>query len=79
MNIYYGPTYDDILSQYDRNLEASIPFGWGIFGWINKAIFSPLYAWLTNYLSLRNCYYSDDYYGQNTIVICTVQAILVSG
>tara|TARA_B110000967_G_scaffold30308_1_gene28547 strand:+ start:1470 stop:3371 length:1902 start_codon:yes stop_codon:yes gene_type:complete len=51
MNIYYGPTYDDILSKYDRNLEASIPFGWGIFGWINKAVFSPLYAWLTNYLS----------------------------
>jgi YidC/Oxa1 family membrane protein insertase len=51
MNIYYGPTYDDILNKYDRNLEASIPFGWGIFGWINKAIFSPLYAWLTNYLS----------------------------
>ena len=51
MNIYYGPTYDDILSKYDQNLEASIPFGWGIFGWINKAVFSPLYAWLTNYLS----------------------------
>tara|TARA_B110001469_G_scaffold25529_1_gene26279 strand:+ start:16016 stop:17917 length:1902 start_codon:yes stop_codon:yes gene_type:complete len=51
MNIYYGPTYDDILSKYDRNFEASIPFGWGIFGWINKAVFSPLYAWLTNYLS----------------------------
>jgi YidC/Oxa1 family membrane protein insertase len=50
MNIYYGPTYDDILNKYDRNLEASIPFGWGIFGWINKAVFSPLYAWLTNYL-----------------------------
>ncbi|MDG1393276.1 MAG: membrane protein insertase YidC [Flavobacteriaceae bacterium] len=51
MSIYYGPTYDDILKQYDQNLEASIPFGWGIFGWINKAVFSPLYAWLTNYLS----------------------------
>ena len=51
MSIYYGPTYDDILNQYDQNLEASIPFGWGIFGWINKAVFSPLYAWLTNYLS----------------------------
>ena len=50
MNIYYGPTYDDILNKYDRNLEASIPFGWGIFGWINKAVFSPLYAWLTTYL-----------------------------
>ena len=68
MNIYYGPTYDDILSQYDRNLEASIPFGWGIFGWINKAIFSPLYAWLTNYLS----------YGIAIIVMTIMVKILLS-
>ena len=51
MSIYYGPTYDKILNQYDKNLEASIPFGWGIIGWINKSVFSPLYGWLTNYLS----------------------------
>ena len=68
MNIYYGPTYDDILNKYDRNLEASIPFGWGIFGWINKAIFSPLYAWLTNYLS----------YGIAIIVMTSIVKILLS-
>ena len=51
MSIYYGPTYDKILNKYDKNLEASIPFGWGIIGWINKSVFSPLYGWLTNYLS----------------------------
>jgi len=68
MNIYYGPTYDDILNKYDRNLEASIPFGWGIFGWINKAIFSPLYAWLTNYLS----------YGIAIIVMTIIVKILLS-
>ena len=51
MSIYYGPTYDKILNQYDKNLEASIPFGWGVIGWINKSVFSPLYSWLTNYLS----------------------------
>ncbi|MDG1310202.1 MAG: membrane protein insertase YidC [Flavobacteriaceae bacterium] len=68
MNIYYGPTYDDILNKYDRNLEASIPFGWGIFGWINKAIFSPLYAWLTNYLP----------YGLAIIVMTIMVKILLS-
>jgi YidC/Oxa1 family membrane protein insertase len=68
MNIYYGPTYDDILNKYDRNLEASIPFGWGIFGWINKAIFSPLYTWLTNYLS----------YGIAIIVMTIIVKILLS-
>ena len=51
MNVYYGPTYDKILNKYNKNLEASIPFGWGIIGWINKSVFSPLYGWLTNYLS----------------------------
>jgi YidC/Oxa1 family membrane protein insertase len=41
MNVYYGPTYDKILNKYNKNLEASIPFGWGIIGWINKSDFSP--------------------------------------
>jgi YidC/Oxa1 family membrane protein insertase len=68
MNIYYGPTYDNILKTYDQNLEASIPFGWGIFGWINKAVFSPLYAWLTNYLP----------YGIAIIVMTIMVKILLS-
>ena len=68
MAIYYGPTYDKILKTYDRNLEASIPFGWGIFGWINKAVFSPLYAWLTNYLP----------YGIAIIVMTIMVKILLS-
>jgi YidC/Oxa1 family membrane protein insertase len=68
MAIYYGPTYDKILKTYDRNLEASIPFGWGIFGWINKAVFSPLYAWLTNYLP----------YGLAIIVMTIMVKILLS-
>ena len=68
MAIYYGPTYDKILKTYDRNLEASIPFGWGIFGWINKAAFSPLYAWLTNYLP----------YGIAIIVMTIMVKILLS-
>tara|TARA_B110000037_G_scaffold49451_1_gene60711 strand:+ start:6325 stop:8223 length:1899 start_codon:yes stop_codon:yes gene_type:complete len=68
MNIYYGPTYDNILKTYDQNLEASIPFGWGIFGWINKAVFSPLYAWLTSYLP----------YGIAIIVMTIMVKILLS-
>ena len=68
MSIYYGPTYDKILNQYDKNLEASIPFGWGIIGWINKSVFSPLYGWLTNYLS----------YGIAIIVMTVLVKILLS-
>jgi YidC/Oxa1 family membrane protein insertase len=47
LGLYYGPTDSKILKTYDKKLEESIPFGWGIFGWINKAIFIPLFAWLS--------------------------------
>ena len=48
--LYYGPTDSKILKQYNQNLESSIPFGWGIFGWINRAIFIPLFGWLSSFL-----------------------------
>ncbi|TPV32905.1 membrane protein insertase YidC [Paucihalobacter ruber] len=48
--LYYGPTDSKILKRYDQNLESSIPFGWGIFGWINRAIFIPLFGWLSSFL-----------------------------
>jgi len=50
MSLYYGPTDSKLLRQYDRNLEDSIPFGWGIFGWINKNIFIPLFGFLSGFL-----------------------------
>lgn len=68
MDFYFGPTYAKTLKQYDKNLENSIPFGWGIFGWINKAIFSPLYAWLSSFLS----------YGIAIIVMTVMVKILLS-
>ncbi|WP_353779379.1 membrane protein insertase YidC [Winogradskyella sp. 3972H.M.0a.05] len=48
--LYYGPTDSKILKAYNKNLEESIPFGWGIFGWINKALFIPLFGWLSSFL-----------------------------
>jgi YidC/Oxa1 family membrane protein insertase len=50
LGLYYGPTDAKTLKSYDKNLEESIPFGWGIFGWINKAIFIPLFGWLSGML-----------------------------
>ncbi len=48
---YYGPTDINVLAQYkDWDLVDSIPFGWGIFGWINRHIFTPLYGWLSSFL-----------------------------
>jgi YidC/Oxa1 family membrane protein insertase len=50
MNWYYGPADYHILDGYDRNLDEIIPMGWGIFGWINKGIFVPLFGWLSSFL-----------------------------
>ena len=46
MNWYYGPSDYKILNDYDRNLDEVIPLGWGIFGWINKYLFIPFFAFL---------------------------------
>ena len=47
---YFGPTDVDTLSQYeDLGLVDSIPFGWGIFGWINRYVFTPFYSLISTY------------------------------
>jgi len=49
---YYGPTDAAVLTKYeDLGLEDSIPFGWGIFGWINRYIFTPFYSFLSTTFS----------------------------
>ncbi|MCW5517267.1 membrane protein insertase YidC [Muriicola sp. Z0-33] len=51
MHWYYGPTDIAVLKQYDElGLEDSIPYGWGIFGWINKYVFTPFYGFLSSFL-----------------------------
>ncbi|MGA0415467.1 MAG: membrane protein insertase YidC [Flavobacteriaceae bacterium] len=50
MEFYYGPTDYKTLKSYERNLEDSIPLGWGIFGWINRFLFLPLFAFLASFL-----------------------------
>ena len=50
MNFYFGPTDYQILKSYGDSLETSVPLGWGIFGWINRFIFLPLFAWLATFL-----------------------------
>jgi len=50
MNWYYGPTDYAILNAYDRNLDEIVPLGWGIFGWINRYAFIPLFNLLIGFL-----------------------------
>lgn len=51
MQWYYGPTDVAVLSKYEElGLDDSIPFGWGIFGWINRYVFTPFYSFLSSFL-----------------------------
>ncbi|WP_340199240.1 membrane protein insertase YidC [Ascidiimonas sp. W6] len=48
---YYGPTDIAVLKKYEGlDLDDSIPFGWGLFGGINKYVFTPMYKWLSGFL-----------------------------
>lgn len=51
MNLYIGPNDYDILKNYENNISNSIYFGWGIFGWINRFIYFPLFGFLGKYFS----------------------------
>ncbi|MDC0210103.1 membrane protein insertase YidC [Flavobacteriaceae bacterium] len=51
MNLYIGPNDYDILKNYENNVSNSIYFGWGIFGWINRFIYFPLFGFLGKYFS----------------------------
>jgi YidC/Oxa1 family membrane protein insertase len=51
MSWYFGPTDYNTLKAYDKNVEKIIPLGWGIFGWINKFIFIPLFGFLSSYIA----------------------------
>ncbi|MBJ7879287.1 membrane protein insertase YidC [Gelidibacter salicanalis] len=50
MDLYYGPSDYKILNAYDRNLDEILPLGWGIFGWINRYLFIPLFAFLGSFM-----------------------------
>ncbi|PBJ12298.1 membrane protein insertase YidC [Flavobacterium sp. ACN6] len=52
MSLYFGPADYKTLKAYDKNFEKIIPLGWGIFGWINKFIFIPLFGFLSSTIGL---------------------------
>lgn len=50
MNWYFGPSDFKILKSYDRGLDNIIPLGWGIFGWMNRFLFIPVFGLLVKFL-----------------------------
>ena len=47
---YFGPSQYSTLSNYNIGIEKSVNYGWGIFGWINKYIFIPLFNFISSFL-----------------------------
>ena len=50
MNWYIGPTDYKILKKYDRNIKEIVNLGWGIFGYINRLIFVPVFNFLEGFI-----------------------------
>ncbi len=51
LNMYYGPVDYTILSKYEgKNLDRIVSLGWGIFRWINKYAFVPVFAFLSSFI-----------------------------
>jgi YidC/Oxa1 family membrane protein insertase len=51
MNMYYGPVDYAILSKYEgKQLDRIVSLGWGIFRWINKYVFIPVFAFLSSFI-----------------------------
>ena len=51
MNMYFGPTDFKTLKKYKgTNLNEVADLGWGIFGWINRLIFVPVFAFLSSFI-----------------------------
>ena len=47
---YFGPSQYSTLSNYKIGIEKSVNYGWGIFGWINKYIFIPLFNFISSFM-----------------------------
>ncbi len=51
MNLYVGPNVYNDLKSYDKGIENVMNLGWGIFGWINKVVFIPIFHFLSSFIS----------------------------
>jgi len=70
MNLYYGPVDYKILKKYeDKNLDRIVSLGWGIFRWLNKFLFLPVFYGLSTIFSS---------YGIIIILMTIVVRILMS-
>ena len=70
MNLYYGPVDYKVLNKYEgKHLDRIVSLGWGIFRWINKYVFMPIFGFLSSYIGS---------YGLVIILLTIVVRIIMS-
>ncbi len=70
MNLFYGPVDYKVLKKYEgKDLDRIVSLGWGIFRWINKFLFLPVFYFLSSIFSS---------YGIVIILMTIVVRILMS-
>lgn len=50
MNLYIGPNVHENLASYNKGIENVMNLGWGIFGWINRNAFIPIFHFLSSFI-----------------------------
>ncbi|MDR2223757.1 MAG: membrane protein insertase YidC [Flavobacteriaceae bacterium] len=68
MNMYFGPSDYKILKSYNKNLDEIVPLGWGIFGWLNRFLFIPVFGVLSSFLP----------YGLAIIILTVLVRLIIS-
>ncbi len=51
MGFYIGPNIHENLTSYDKGIENVMNLGWGIFGWINRNVFIPIFHLLSGFIN----------------------------
>jgi YidC/Oxa1 family membrane protein insertase len=51
MRFYFGPNGFAELKSHGLHLERQIDLGWGLFGWLNRFIFIPLFSFLGSHIA----------------------------
>lgn len=46
---YFGPNKYDILKEMGMELEETMNYGWGIFGWVNMIVIRPIFNFLNGF------------------------------
>ena len=50
LSFYIGPNEYDRMAAFNNDMEDIIPYGWSIFGTINRWIIRPLFNWLSSFV-----------------------------